>query len=416
MKKTFILFIIMCLTTVGATAQGDAAGVKNSWADWAKWSLTLDGGINHFDGDIKQNYNSLVPTSLSKFSYGVGLEYTAAPAWSFGIDYMHLPLASKYNANNMVIADFSSKMHNVSFFTSFNILKTFLPRSNTKWGIWANAGLGYAWYKSTYYTERAGTGVKDGGKQLYEDFNDTINDGRTMFVPLSLLFEYNVSKSFAIGLRAQIRAFNTDYIERRRDAGVAKDYAELLTLQLRYKFNAKNKDHTRNYKEYVEENNIDELNRINDRIDGLGMSLEGLRNQLNNMDPRDPRYDGLERRVKELEERPIIEKELDEEAYVFFDFDKTDLDVEAYKAIEIAARKLKADPTLQVEVRGFADNMGTVEYNKGLSQRRADVVKNVLINTHGIDADRIVANGKGKLTDPPIAYRPNRRCDFYYFK
>ena len=86
--------------------------------------------------------------------------------------------------------------------------------------------------------------------------------------------------------------------------------------------------------------------------------------------------------------------------------------------MQITAEKLKADPTLIVEVRGFTDNMGTDEYNLGLSQRRADTVKEALINAHGIEADRIIANGKGKFNpnDKIAKYRPYRTCVFFYNK
>ena len=49
---------------------------------------------------------------------------------------------------------------------------------------------------------------------------------------------------------------------------------------------------------------------------------------------------------------------------------------------------------------------------------RADKVKNELVNTHGIEADRIIANGKGKFnpTDKIAKYRPYRTCVFFYNK
>ena len=112
------------------------------------------------------------------------------------------------------------------------------------------------------------------------------------------------------------------------------------------------------------------------------------------------------------------EENYDPNAAVFFDFDKTNLDDEAQKAIRYAANKLKSDPSLIVEVRGFTDNMGNVPYNENLSQRRADVVKNQLITMYGINENRIIANGKGKYnpTDKTLPFRPYRTCMFFYSK
>lgn len=103
-------------------------------------------------------------------------------------------------------------------------------------------------------------------------------------------------------------------------------------------------------------------------------------------------------------------------ASVYFDFDKVDLDAEALKAIKYVGEKMKADPSLTVEVRGYADFIGSIPYNKKLSQRRADVVKAKLMKDYGIAENRIIANGKGKLFEPKKAYRLNRRANFFFNK
>ena len=261
-----------------------------------------------------------------------------------------------------------------------------------------------------------------------------------------MLLEYNFTKCLALGAKAQYRGYFVDDIDGRFRPN-ANDALELGTLQLRYKFNARNKDHTRNislaqYRGDVEKTDLD---RLQDQINGIVI-------------PADPteRLDDLDRRVQKLEDilcpddpdtdgdgvpdcrdkepdtpagnqvdfwgRTIkttaVEEIFDEKAFIYFEFDKTDLDSEALKAVQITAEKLKADPTLIVEVRGFTDNMGTDEYNLGLSQRRADTVKEALINAHGIEADRIIANGKGKFNpnDKIAKYKPYRTCVFFYNK
>lgn len=103
-------------------------------------------------------------------------------------------------------------------------------------------------------------------------------------------------------------------------------------------------------------------------------------------------------------------------ASVYFDFDKVDLDAEALKAIKYVGEKMKADPSLTVEVRGYADFIGSIPYNQKLSQRRAEVVKAKLMKDYGIAENRIIANGKGKLFEPKKAYRLNRRANFFFNK
>lgn len=54
-----------------------------------------------------------------------------------------------------------------------------------------------------------------------------------------------------------------------------------------------------------------------------------------------------------------------------------------------------------VEIAGHSDSSGKASYNKALSQRRADAVRDVLINEYGIDASRVSAVGYGQ--EQPIA-------------
>jgi len=67
---------------------------------------------------------------------------------------------------------------------------------------------------------------------------------------------------------------------------------------------------------------------------------------------------------------------------------------DAYAIIKLVAKKMKTDPSLKLEIHGFADYVGDSDYNQKLSQNRSDVIKNVLINLHGIDGGRITSIGK----------------------
>ena len=99
---------------------------------------------------------------------------------------------------------------------------------------------------------------------------------------------------------------------------------------------------------------------------------------------------------------------------VYFDFDQIELDDVSLIAISKVAAKMKNDPTLFVEVRGYCDYSGNNPYNNLLSQRRSDRVKAEMVKVWGIPFDHIISNGKGKVIEPRIRYKPNRRCDFFY--
>ena len=56
--------------------------------------------------------------------------------------------------------------------------------------------------------------------------------------------------------------------------------------------------------------------------------------------------------------------------------------------------------SLKIEISGHTDNIGTNEYNRELSLKRAQEVVNYLIKT-GVDSERMVARGYGEIK--PIA-------------
>ncbi|MBO4318687.1 MAG: OmpA family protein [Mailhella sp.] len=79
---------------------------------------------------------------------------------------------------------------------------------------------------------------------------------------------------------------------------------------------------------------------------------------------------------------------------VNFAFDSYALDNKAQDTLNEVAALLKADPA-KVTLEGWTDSIGTDAYNKTLSQRRAESVKNYLVK-NGVPADSLTAKGMGK--------------------
>lgn len=83
---------------------------------------------------------------------------------------------------------------------------------------------------------------------------------------------------------------------------------------------------------------------------------------------------------------------------VNFEFDSATLTPQAEDILDGVAEKLSANSQVRVRVEGYTDSIGTEAYNKDLSQRRAESVKDYL-NSQGIAANRMKAIGYGE-SDP----------------
>ena len=80
---------------------------------------------------------------------------------------------------------------------------------------------------------------------------------------------------------------------------------------------------------------------------------------------------------------------------IFYDFDKATLRPESTEALDQLVKLLEENPNVTIELSAHTDYRGSAEYNKRLSQRRAESVVRYLID-HGIKADRLTPVGYGK--------------------
>ncbi|MEQ8476959.1 MAG: OmpA family protein [Fulvivirga sp.] len=124
---------------------------------------------------------------------------------------------------------------------------------------------------------------------------------------------------------------------------------------------------------------------------------------------------------KDLKLVPIEEKAVVTLNNVFFDFDKAVLKPESFAELNRVVELMKKETKLKIEVAGHTDNIGTKEYNQQLSLRRANAVKNYLVEKD-IDSSRVPTVGYGE--ERPISSNDdeeegralNRRVEFKIIK
>lgn len=79
---------------------------------------------------------------------------------------------------------------------------------------------------------------------------------------------------------------------------------------------------------------------------------------------------------------------------IHFQFDSAILDAASLEKIDVLTAFLTSHPDIKVELSGHTDDMGNSEYNRKLSQHRADAVMNALID-NGIAPERLDAVAYG---------------------
>lgn len=106
---------------------------------------------------------------------------------------------------------------------------------------------------------------------------------------------------------------------------------------------------------------------------------------------------------------------------IHFDYNLWYLRKDVRNRLGIVVRTMKKYPNIKIEVGTHTDNRGNESYNLGLSQKRANSVKDFLIE-NGIDKNRVVAKGYGE-SEPLVEcktendcseqdHEQNRRCEF----
>ncbi len=86
---------------------------------------------------------------------------------------------------------------------------------------------------------------------------------------------------------------------------------------------------------------------------------------------------------------------------ILFDFDRADIKPESEPQLAEMAKFLNGNPASRMFIIGHTDNKGTLDYNLGLSNRRAAAVVQALAGRYGVDPKRLTPRGLGPLA--PVA-------------
>lgn len=395
------------------------------------WSIYIDGGFSHFDGD---NGVKLKTADQMSFDGGIGLNYQFTPLWCWYLDWHTTTYGQHMFDRDMDYDELiqnSGKslghLHTIGTGIGLNLMSAFFPkREHSLFNLYVLVGGGYGLYSyrgsgCNYTFDNKGevktmTQVYDaytnGKGQWIKEGDDNFNKWNGVgFLTGGFLAEFNVSRVFSLGVRAYYDYFMNDYT----DGGTSiqnknnknNDGIFACDLEMRFNILAKSKSHMRNIGSL---NNFDSMIAAQNGNDALNTNAGA--------------YAGHEKDTLVISSRDTIVsisksvqkyKEDDKHFYVYFDNDKANLDDRALATIQQVAALLNRDTTLCAEISGYCDNTGNVEYNKKLSARRANNVLEEFVEEYEFNGDRAYTVSKGIIVGKrsKAAFGPNRRVDIH---
>ena len=99
-----------------------------------------------------------------------------------------------------------------------------------------------------------------------------------------------------------------------------------------------------------------------------------------------------------------------------FENGKSTIKESSYGILNEVAKVFIENPNYIIEIQGHTDNVGNYQYNIDLSEKRAQAVRDYLIQ-HGVPAERMTAHGYGPdrpltTNDTKEGRAVNRRVEF----
>lgn len=146
------------------------------------------------------------------------------------------------------------------------------------------------------------------------------------------------------------------------------------------------------------EGRVEEMSQRLETVGGQVRSLEsGVARAQDTADVAGQKAAGVDSRLTRLWANRFNQKAASS-LEVFFGPDSSDLNDVAQTALAGVARDMEENPSLTVELGGYTDRHGALDYNYGLSQRRVNAVRRFLMDK-GIQLGRIQSASLGPATE-----------------
>ena len=391
------------------------ATAESHWALYVPFGMTF--------ADMDESHGAKLGSGLSDLTVnlGFGVEYDFTPVWGVALEF----LVANYGKNSFTATKQSDgtraegtsfgNMYNMTAMLSFDFMDAFFPkRRQTIFNLYALVGGGAGVF--TYTPEKKVAG----SIETYDDtkpFSYGTNGkdyGWSPFLGFGLLADFNITRSFSMGIRGMYDYYMTDLVDGPDRKATGKENGRVNSnndglftadLVLRWKINAKNKSHVSNCSEKMI---ADAVAIAEAREDAVHQQAEEIRRTY----MKDTLVISHKDTLVVMNEKKET-KAADDYYFVYFGNDKYSLDDQALVDIQKVAFRLEQDSSLCLELAGFADNTGSAKRNEELAKKRSEAVRDMLVNVYGIDESRLLPMGKGQLTNVKSSFAPNRRVNMH---
>ena len=364
MKRILVIMLAFCMF----------ASV-NAQETTSHWSVGLKAGVNHF-------YDK-APVGLNDFPFnfagGVDVIYSANRYLGVGVEYLFLR-RTRDVTNWSTGSDLTARNHEATFFISANLANAFAPNRIGKcWNLYLKGGTGVAFYKYNNYYLQSINAPK------------TTDSDKMLVFYTGLSSEWNITKSIAIFLEGQYRFYHRGGI-----SGFNSSKAEAWTALggLRFKFGPYKNNHVKNGIVPAAPVVV-EIPKPEPKPEPAPAPKPEPKPEPAPAPKPEPKPEP--KPVITVEEQKII---IDAFENLQFDTNKATIKATSYPSLDKLAELLKKYPNTTTTLSGYTDNTGNRAYNVDLSKRRANAVKDYLVNK-GIAATRISADGFGP--ENPVA-------------
>lgn len=373
MKKNFII-LAFALGLAGVNAQTETNTANN----YNKWSLELSGGVTKPQRPFSANYFTSTP---SPWVGDFGVRYMFNNKFGLKADFGYNSFKGKSNS-----MDFDSKYYRVDLQGVANLgrIMNFETWTNT-FGLLGHAGFGIGQLESDSFR----------GKDRVGNFIAGVTGQIRLSNRIALTGDFSTILN-----ASQDRTFDGAYVpENRGFSGLM--FNGTVGLNVYLGSNAKHADWT------VLSENVD--------LTAFENKIADLENQIKNMPQKQVI---VEKPVTNnvVNDKDLVKDMINDKYYsVYFDFNKATPIENSTAAIDVVLTYLRKNPSASLDIVGYADQVGSSEYNAKLSNSRANNVKTIFEKA-GISSSRLNVVGAGADTsiqkDSEEARRLARRVTF----